>query len=63
MDSKSSRFIATIGPRTGCPLRTHGELFSVPFSVTVYFRRRYCSMLPLVAANDKNSVEVVVDVS
>ena len=27
MDSKSSRFIATIGPRTGCPLRTHGELF------------------------------------
>ena len=28
MDSKSSRFIATIGPRTGCPLRTHGELIS-----------------------------------
>ena len=39
------------------------SFFSVPFSVTVYFRKRYCSMLPLVAANDKNSVEVVVDVS
>lgn len=39
------------------------SFFSVPFSMTVYFRKRYCSMLPLVAANDKNSVEVVVDVS
>ena len=39
------------------------SFFSVPFSMTVIFRRRYCSMLPLVAARDKNSVEVVVDVS
>lgn len=36
------------------------SFFSVPFSVTVYFRRRYCSMLPLVAANDKNSVEFII---